>query len=146
VTSEEDINELKQVTNSDSNTPACSLWAAAGTCGSLRFVSNNGDNFIITLGVHNYKRWGDIVTNLTNDQTGVIITPEYYDDDHRDREQQREKQLTTYSVTSATGRHYAFNYTGTEGNNFTVNIIIGYDMNRLSSSPAICLISNHMSG
>jgi hypothetical protein len=92
----------------------------SGTCGSLRFLADNGENFIITLGVHNYKRWGDIVTNLTNEQTGVIITPQYYSDAHRDREAQRERQLTTYSVSK-----FAFNYTVVEGNILRVNIIIG---------------------
>jgi len=97
----------------------------SGTSGSLRFLADTGENFIITLGVHNYKRWGDIVTNLTNDQTGVIITPQYYSDDHKDREAQREKQLTTYGVPNLKGRKFSFNYTVTEGNNLKVNIIIG---------------------
>jgi len=97
----------------------------SGTSGSLRFVSDTGENFIITLGVHNYKRWGDIVTNLTPEQTGVIITPQYYSDAHRDREQQREKQLTTYNVNNLKGRNFKFDYTVTEGNDLKVKIIIG---------------------
>ncbi|KAI0247901.1 fungal fruit body lectin [Lactifluus subvellereus] len=28
----------------------------SGTCGSLRFVADTGENFIATLGVHNYLR------------------------------------------------------------------------------------------
>src|SRR5712675_1459229 len=97
----------------------------SGTCGSLRFLSNTGENFIITLGVHNYKRWGDIVTNLASDQTGVIITPQYYSNAHRDREQQRERQLTTYNVSNANGRNIKFDYTVTEGKDLRVKIIIG---------------------
>jgi hypothetical protein len=98
----------------------------SGTCGSLRFENETGDEkFIVTLGVHNYKRWGDIVTNLTNEETGVVITPQYYSDEHRDREQQRERQLATYSVRNAKGREISFNYTVAEGNNLEVNIIIG---------------------
>lgn len=97
----------------------------SGTSGSLRFVSDTGENFIITLGVHNYKRWGDIVTNLANDQTGVIINPEYYDDKHRDREAQREKQLSMYSIDNLKDRKFEFKYTVADGNNLKVNIIIG---------------------
>ena len=97
----------------------------SGTCGSLRFVSNTGENFIVTLGVHNYKRWGDIVTNLANNQTGVIITPEYYSDQHRDRERQREAQLTSYNVSNLKGRNFALHYTVAEGNELVVQIIIG---------------------
>jgi hypothetical protein len=78
----------------------------SGTSGSLRFVFDTGENFIITFGVHNYKRWGDIVTNLTNEKTGVIITPQYYGTDHPDRVSQREKQLTSYSVKNNKGRNF----------------------------------------
>jgi Fungal fruit body lectin len=97
----------------------------SGTSGSLRFVSDTGENFIVTLGVHNYKRWGDIVTNLTNQETGVIITPQYYNNENPDRERQREKQLTTYSVKNNKGRNFTFEYTVTEGNDLNVDIIIG---------------------
>jgi hypothetical protein len=97
----------------------------SGTCGSLRFLADTGENFIITLGVHNYLRWGDIVTNLTNQETGVIITPQYYNDANPDREAQRERQLTTYNVSNQKGRNFAFTYTVTEGNNLVVNIVIG---------------------
>ena len=71
------------------------------------------------------NRWGDIVTNLANDQTGVIITPQYYSDAHRDREAARERQLASYSVKNAKGRNFAINYPVTEGNNLKANIIIG---------------------
>jgi hypothetical protein len=97
----------------------------SGTSGSLRFVSDTGENFIVTLGVHNYKRWGDIVPNLTHEETGVVITPQYYSDKHGDREKQREKQLTTYSVKNSKGRSFSLHYTVTEGNNLKVNIVIG---------------------
>jgi hypothetical protein len=98
----------------------------SGTCGSLRFAADtNDEKFIVTFGVHNYKRWGDIVTNLTNAETGVIITPQYYDDKHRDREQQREKQLTTYAVKNAQGREISFKYYEAEGNDLKVDIYIG---------------------
>ena len=97
----------------------------SGTCGSLRFVADTGENFIVTLGVHNYKRWGDIVTNLAGTDTGVVVTPQYYDDKHPDREAQREKQLITYSVKNNKGRAFSFTYTVTEGNNLKVNIVIG---------------------
>ncbi|KAH8836148.1 fungal fruit body lectin [Flagelloscypha sp. PMI_526] len=97
----------------------------SGTSGSLRLISDSGENFIITLGVHNYKRWGDIVTNLTTGETGVVINPQYYDSSHPDRNQAREKQLSSYNVNNAKGRNFGFNYTVTDGNNLKVNIIIG---------------------
>ncbi|KAH9974416.1 lectin [Lactifluus volemus] len=96
-----------------------------GTCGSLRLQSDTGETFIVTLGVHNYKRWCDIVTNLSPEQTGVVITPEYYDSKHPDRVAQRERQLQSYSVSNNKGRKFTVSYSVAEGNNLTANVIIG---------------------
>ncbi|KAF7762188.1 hypothetical protein Agabi119p4_8781 [Agaricus bisporus var. burnettii] len=75
----------------------------SGTSGSLRFVSSDTDeSFVATFGVHNYKRWCDIVTNLTNEQTALVINQEYYGVPIRD--QARENQLTSYNVANAKGR------------------------------------------
>ncbi|KAF8273610.1 fruit body lectin [Lactarius quietus] len=97
----------------------------SGTSGSLRLQSNSGESFVVTLGVHNYKRWGDIVTNLANDQTATTINPEYYSSAHPDREAQREKQLSAYSVANLQGRKFSLEYTVAEGNALEVRIIIG---------------------
>jgi len=98
---------------------------SSGTAGSLRFVSDTGENFIVTLGIHNYKRWGDIGTNLAPELTGVVMTPQYYSDAHRYRGEVREKQLTTYNVNNRKGRNFKFDYTVAEGNDLKVKIIIG---------------------
>ncbi|KAJ7757287.1 hypothetical protein B0H14DRAFT_3598917 [Mycena olivaceomarginata] len=43
--------------------------------GSLRFVnSKGGEQFVLTVGVHNYKRWCDIVTGVSGDQTAWSLT------------------------------------------------------------------------
>lgn len=97
----------------------------SGTSGTLRFVSDSGENFIVAMGVHNYKRWGDIVTNLQNDQTGVIINPQYYSNQNPDREKAREAQLVEYNVKNAKGRNFEIKYTVSDGNNLAANIIIG---------------------
>jgi hypothetical protein len=96
----------------------------SGTCGSLRLVSDTSESCIVTLGVHNYRRWGDIVTNLSSDQTGVVIMPEYYSDEHPDKERQRWKQLTAYNVNSAGGHSFAFKYTVADGNHLEVDVVI----------------------
>jgi hypothetical protein len=95
----------------------------SGTSGTIRFTADTGENFIVALGVHNYKRWCDIVTNLTNDQTGVIINPQYYNGGPR--AYMREKQLATYSVSNSKGRKFTITYTVTDGNDLKANIIIG---------------------
>jgi len=103
---------------------------ASGTSGSIRFVADTGENFIITLGIHNYKVWGDIVTKLDPaSQTGVVITPEYYEKewggtDNKDRVKARWETRSSYEVTRD-GRKYSFKYTVTDGKDVKVNIIIG---------------------
>ena len=94
----------------------------SGTCGSLRFMANNGEHFIVTLGVDENGFWGDIITDLTNEQTGVIITPRYYSYEYPDQIKQRENNLADYSITSDVGRNFAYHLLG---ENFLVNIIIG---------------------
>ncbi len=96
----------------------------SGTSGTLRFVGENNEKFIVALGVHNYKRWGDIVTNLTDEQTGVVINPQYYDG-NAERARARERQLAEYSVKNVQGRNITINYTVAEGNDLRANIIIG---------------------
>jgi len=100
----------------------------SGTSGALRFQCDaTGERFIVTLGVHNYKRWGDIVSNLTTSETGVMIQPQYYssDSEHKDRAKARESQLVSYNLKNAQGRQMAFNYTVADGNNLKCNIVIG---------------------
>jgi hypothetical protein len=101
----------------------------SGTSGSLRFVADTGENFIVTLGVHNYKPWGDIVTKLDNALTGVKINPEYYEKEwggsqNADRVAVRWKNFSSYEV-SRDGRKYSFNYGVTSGNELKVNLVIG---------------------
>lgn len=50
----------------------------SGTSGMLRFKNPKGDQFLVALGVHNYKRWCDIVTDVPLDQTAVDVHPSYY--------------------------------------------------------------------
>ncbi|PHH71788.1 hypothetical protein CDD82_6336 [Ophiocordyceps australis] len=100
----------------------------SGTSGCIRFVADTGENFIVAIGVHNYKPWGDIVTKLDTNQTGVKLLPEYYETEwggtqKKERVDVRWKTLSSYEVTRD-GRKYAFKFTVTEGKNLKVNIII----------------------
>ena len=56
----------------------------SGTSGTLRFMSDTGGSFIVAVGVYNHKRWCDVVSNLKNDETGVAINPQYYNNGGRD--------------------------------------------------------------
>jgi len=96
----------------------------SGTSGSLRFVSDTGEIFVATFGVHNYKRWGDIVTNLKTNETALVINPQYYGD-QKDRNAIRESQNTQHKVANAQGRQLSINYVVSEGQNLVVDLIIG---------------------
>ena len=90
----------------------------SGTSGTIRFRSaENGKSFIVAVGVHNYKRWVDIVPNPTNDQTGMIVNGQYYNNGARSA--QREAQLATY-----TNGNITVTYTVTDGNTLAANIIV----------------------
>ena len=96
----------------------------SGHSGSLRFLSDAGGSFVVTLGVHNNKRWGDIVTDLQADQTARVINAEYYSKEHPLRVAQRERQLSEYQVADLQGVKYSLEYTVAEGNDLTVRIVI----------------------
>ncbi|PPQ81531.1 hypothetical protein CVT25_013327 [Psilocybe cyanescens] len=50
----------------------------SGTSGIVRFASDSGENFAVVLGVHNYARWCDIVTDIPTTQTATTLQPIYY--------------------------------------------------------------------
>ena len=95
----------------------------SGTSGVLRFKSDKGELITVAVGVHNYKRWCDVVTGLKTNETALVINGQYYSNGGRDY--QREKQLAEYSVTSAAGTKFEVKYTVADGNNLAANIIIG---------------------
>ena len=53
---------------------------------------------VFAVGVHNYKRWRDVVTGLKHTETAPAINQQYYDNGGRDWV--REKQQTVRSATS----------------------------------------------
>ncbi|KAH9953090.1 fungal fruit body lectin [Russula dissimulans] len=97
----------------------------SGTSGSLRFVSDTEENFILTLGIHNYRRWGDIVTDLTPEQTAKVINAQYYNSAYPSKAEKLWAQLTNYQTSNAKGRTFKFIYTALEGEELNVKIIIG---------------------
>ncbi|KAJ7725643.1 hypothetical protein DFH07DRAFT_853844 [Mycena maculata] len=95
----------------------------SGTSGSLRFVDKGGEQFVVSVGVHNYKRWCDIVTDLSTAQTAATVNAEY--NTNASHISQREKQLTRCTVSSNKGRTIQVNYSVAEGNNLVADVIIG---------------------
>lgn len=88
----------------------------SGTSGTLRFL--------VVVGVHNYRRWTDVVADLTSDQTGMVINPEYYGGGTRTHGTW-EQTLTTHEVHNAWGRRLAVTWFVGEGNDLRASVCFG---------------------
>ncbi|OAA48834.1 Sea anemone cytolysin [Beauveria brongniartii RCEF 3172] len=98
----------------------------SGTAGILRFIADTGSEaFVVVCGVHNYKPWVDIVTNLNKDMTGVSILPEYYNDQDPARVKAREAQRDKYSVKNSAGRTIEANMDTIKEHGYILRLVIG---------------------
>ncbi|OJA08914.1 hypothetical protein AZE42_07364 [Rhizopogon vesiculosus] len=95
----------------------------SGTSGALRFRNGAGEEFLVLLGVHNYKRWCDVVTDLAPADTGVKIQPDYYSDSNP-RYQMLWKQLAEIQMKSTKGTTVNVKYVKDEGNALVVHLTI----------------------
>jgi len=100
----------------------------SGTSGILRFKNDKtGEDVCVAVGVHNYKRWGDVVTGLKDGLTATVIQGQYYlEPNDRGRWAAREAQRADYSVTSfaPSTRKWQVKYTVTEGEDLKADVII----------------------
>jgi hypothetical protein len=90
----------------------------SGSSGLLRFESRARDEyFIVALGVHNYKQWTDLVTDLVYDgpgQTAAQIHVDYYTSG-KPRDDVKWQLLTEKSAKNAKGRNVTVRYKGSQG-------------------------------
>jgi hypothetical protein len=99
----------------------------SGTSGMIRFKSSNGEQIGLVTGVHNYKRWCDLVVNIENTgadkSTSMYIHPTYYQPGTNATT--REKQLSSVVKTTAKGKRVTAFFYVDDGNNlyavFTYN-------------------------
>lgn len=94
-----------------------------GPSGVVRFLSTKGERIALAVGVHNYQRWCDIVTNLNPDETALKVNCEYYNDGFRSFA--REKQSVEHSATSNAGTKVQIKYTVAEGHKLEADVIFG---------------------
>jgi hypothetical protein len=95
----------------------------SGTSGALRFTNGVGEQFLVLLGIHNYKRWCDIVTDLEPEDTGMKIQPGYYLETNP-RYAMLWKQLDQIEKKSAKGTTVDVKYVEAEGNSLVVHLTI----------------------
>ncbi|BBM99608.1 hypothetical protein MPTK1_1g22390 [Marchantia polymorpha subsp. ruderalis] len=94
----------------------------SGTSGLLRFENPQGDFFLVAVGVHNYKRWCDIVPDLKSTETGTAIHPTYYDNGPRN--EMLWKQLASIEKKTSKGENIKVDYYKEDGNNLFATITI----------------------
>jgi hypothetical protein len=95
----------------------------SGTSGALRFNNAAGEQFLVLLGVHNYKRWCDVVTDLAPGDTAMKIQPDYYSEKNP-RYGMLWKQLAQIKKKSAKGTTVDVKYVEAEGNSLVVHLTI----------------------
>lgn len=90
----------------------------SGTSGTLRFKSASGVIVLVALGVHNYKRWCDIVTDLEPKDTCMAVHPTYYQDSgvNGSRSDMLWKQLPQIQKTDSKGNSFSINFFKEDGN------------------------------
>ncbi|KIK55803.1 hypothetical protein GYMLUDRAFT_175039 [Collybiopsis luxurians FD-317 M1] len=99
---------------------------SSGTSGMLIFRTEQGkEPFWVVQGVHNYRPWVDIVTNLSDDVTAAKGLAEYYNNTVPGRAQAREAQRTSWEAVNAQGRKITARYAVSTGNDLELHIIIG---------------------
>ena len=93
----------------------------SGTSGVLRFVCKNGSAFMVAVGVHNWKRWCHIVTDLSSSDTTSTILPTYYGGS---RDENLWKQRDHISRTDSNGSKYKLEFTQKTGHNLTADLFV----------------------
>ncbi|KAG2366745.1 lectin [Suillus spraguei] len=110
---------------SDTGSSLTLVMGGSGTSGAVRFRNGSGEEFLVVLGVHNYKRWCDIVTDLAPGDTAMKIQPEYYQEGNP-RNEMLGKQLAEIQKTSKKGTKVQVKYVQefADGKSFVVHIYI----------------------
>ena len=50
----------------------------SGTSGALRIKNTAGNQFFAVVGVHNYELWVDVLTDIKDNDTVVVLLPQYH--------------------------------------------------------------------
>ncbi|TFK33268.1 Cytolysin/lectin [Crucibulum laeve] len=92
-----------------------------GTSGSIRFVNELGESFLVVLGVRNYRPWFDIVTDLKPDDTAMKIHPSYYNGGERSG-----IPLKQYKVekVNSKNRRFSLRVTGQDRDHFVCSLVV----------------------
>lgn len=101
----------------------------SGSAGALRLLDEDtGEAFVVVLGVHEHRRWCDVVTRLQPGQTAASVLREYFTHGGAaDREFVRTAQGARCAVedVGSRPRHCEVVFTVSNGRDLRANLIIG---------------------
>lgn len=100
----------------------------SGTSGMLRLGSNSKESFCLAVGVHNHRRWCDIVVDLKDDDTAQKIHPAYY---LCDGSPMLWKQLSEITKTTRRGMNIGIKFSINEGTELCAELTISKPLNLL---------------
>ena len=87
----------------------------SGSSGMLRFQTSRGDYFAVAVGVHNYKRWCDVLVDTANDAPLTKWHPKYYDDKDA-KYQALWAQAAEFEAKAKSGKTVRIKFYQAEGN------------------------------
>lgn len=101
----------------------------SGSSGTLRFRRHTNEKcntFIVSVGVHNYKRWCDIVTDLPPNHIGAKHNSLYYGEHPHSTGwgEMLWKQLSAIQKTTQEGQNIFLIYTTAVGNDLYATLTI----------------------
>ncbi|KAJ2986601.1 hypothetical protein NUW58_g4948 [Xylaria curta] len=94
----------------------------SGTSGMLRFqTSDDKEPFTVVLGVHNWKPWVHVLTDVAPNETTVALLPQYY----AGGKHSGVAIVPSVTVQNSACRNISATYKNTEGRDYSVDIVIG---------------------
>jgi len=120
---EETIKSGANVLWSEKDSVWMLVMGGSGASGTLRFNNGTGEQFVVALGIHNFERWCDIVTDVAPGEDSEKIQAEYYTETHP-RYGMLWEQLDQIQRKSARGTAVDVKYVKQSGNSFVVHIFI----------------------
>ncbi|KAI1157552.1 fruit body lectin [Nemania serpens] len=106
----------------DSDGQLTLTMGGSGTSGMLRLQTNNdGEPFTVAIGVHNYAPWVHVLPDVARNETTVVLLPQYY----AGGKYSGVPVVPACEVRNSAGRKLAAAFRNTEGQTYTLDIVIG---------------------
>ncbi|KAI1197739.1 fruit body lectin [Nemania serpens] len=106
----------------DSDAVLTLTMGGSGTSGMLRLQADDGrEPFTVVIGVHNYAPWVHVLPDVLPSETTVVLLPQYY----AGGKHSGVPIVPACEVQNSAGRKLAAAFRSTEGQTFSLDIVIG---------------------